>query len=448
MTTFTPTGGVTSWGRVLRQRCERARPAFADQIAGIVGKAAATPMLGIGLGRSYGDSGLNASGRVVDMTALDRVISFDPSSGVIRAEAGLTLGELLRIVVPHGFFLPTTPGTRFVTLGGAVANDVHGKNHHSAGTLGTSVRRLGIVRSDACESDAGELSISSTEHADLFAATVGGLGLTGLITWVELQLARVGSAFVTAENVAFGGYDEFGAIAAESADKFEHTVAWIDCTSGGDGRSTRGLFSRANWLSDGLFKVHSDKLGASVPLELPGFTLNPVTLKAFNSLYYTMGARKKGCHRQHYAPFFYPLDAIGNWNRAYGKSGFYQYQCVVANAGADRAIPEMLGEIARSGQGSCLAVLKTFGNKASPGMLSFPREGVTLALDFPNRKSRTHRLFERLDDIVRAANGRLYPAKDGRMPASLFREGYPDLERFAKHVDPQFQSDFWRRMNT
>jgi FAD/FMN-containing dehydrogenase len=448
MATFTPTAGVMSWGRVLRAPCERARPAFADQVAGLVGKVTEKTMLGIGLGRSYGDSGLNGRGRVIDMTALDRVIAFDTTTGVIRAEAGLTLGELLRIVVPHGFFLPTTPGTRFVTLGGAVANDVHGKNHHSAGTLGASVRRIGLVRSEACGISVGELVISPQEHSELFSATVAGLGLTGLISWVELQLVRVGSAYLGAETIAFCGYDEFMSIARESEAAFEHTVAWIDCTSGSDGRSTRGLFSRANWLTDGLYKVHSDRGGASVPLELPGLTINPVTLKAFNALYYKMGAMRRGRQRQHYAPFFYPLDAIGNWNRAYGKAGFYQYQCVVPPAAADRAIPEMLGEIARSGQGSCLAVLKTFGAKASPGMLSFPREGVTLALDFPNRKARTHRLFERLDAIVRDASGRLYPAKDGRMPASLFQAGYPELVRFARHVDPQFQSDFWRRMTT
>lgn len=433
---------ITSWGRVTRRLATRARPAFRDEIGALIADTCDASLLGIGLGRSYGDSGLNAGGRILDMTALDGVMAFDQPTGVIRAEAGLTLSALLRIVVPHGWFLPTTPGTRFVTLGGAVANDVHGKNHHTAGTIGCSVRRIGLHRSDI-----GAVEAGPDTNADLFAATVGGLGLTGLITWVELQLVRIGSAYLAAETIPFAGYGEFKHLADVSAPSFEHTVAWIDCTSSNDGRTTRGLLSRANWLIDGAFDTHDDRSLAAVPFELPSFAINPLTLKAFNALYYAAGARKQGARRVHYAPFFYPLDAIRDWNRAYGSKGFYQYQCVVPYASAGDAIPAMLGEIARSGQGSCLAVLKTFGARPSPGMLSFPYEGVTLALDFPNRKARTAKLFERLDSVVAEALGRLYPAKDGRMPAFMFRQGYPLLERFSRQVDPRFQSDFWRRMS-
>ncbi len=432
---------MTSWGRVRRLRASLATPAFLDQIPRVLNAEPGRKLLGVGLGRSYGDSGLNEGGAVIDMTALDRVIAFDPQTGIIRAEAGLSLSDLLRIVVPHGWFLPTTPGTRFVTLAGAVANDVHGKNHHAAATFGAAVRRLCLHTSTA-----GALEISPAGNSDLFRATVAGLGLTGLIAWVEVQLVRIPGAYLGAENVAFTGYAEFAAIARESAASHEHTVAWIDCTTGEDGRSTRGLFSRANWLPDGLYHVHDDRTRAAVPFQMPGFTLNPLSLKAFNTLYYHAGRLKQGRQRVHYAPFFYPLDAVRNWNRVYGGAGFYQYQCVVPPAAADVAIPAMLGEIARSGQGSCLAVLKTFGDKPSPGLLSFPMEGVTLALDFPNRKAHTHRLFERLDAIVAEAEGRLYPAKDGRMPQALFRAGYPELERFSTHIDPQFRSDFWRRM--
>lgn len=432
---------MTSWGRVRRLRASLATPAFLDQIPRVLNAEPGRKLLGVGLGRSYGDSGLNEGGAVIDMTALDRVIAFDPQTGIIRAEAGLSLSDLLRIVVPHGWFLPTTPGTRFVTLAGAVANDVHGKNHHAAATFGAAVRRLCLQTSTA-----GALEISPAGNSDLFRATVAGLGLTGLIAWVEVQLVRIPGAYLGAENVAFTGYAEFAAIARESAASHEHTVAWIDCTTGEDGRSTRGLFSRANWLPDGLYHVHDDRTRAAVPFQMPGFTLNPLSLKAFNTLYYHAGRLKQGRQRVHYAPFFYPLDAVRNWNRVYGGAGFYQYQCVVPPTAADVAIPAMLGEIARSGQGSCLAVLKTFGDKPSPGLLSFPMEGVTLALDFPNRKARTHKLFERLDAIVAEAEGRLYPAKDGRMPQALFRAGYPELERFSTHIDPQFRSDFWRRM--
>ena len=428
---------MTSWGRVRRLRASLATPAFLDQIPRVLNAEPGRKLLGVGLGRSYGDSGLNEGGAVIDMTALDRVIAFDPQTGIIRAEAGLSLSDLLRIVVPHGWFLPTTPGTRFVTLAGAVANDVHGKNHHAAATFGAAVRRLCLQTSTA-----GALEISPAGNSDLFRATVAGLGLTGLIAWVEVQLVRIPGAYLGAENVAFTGYAEFAAIARESAASHEHTVAWIDCTTGEDGRSTRGLFSRANWLPDGLYHVHDDRTRAAVPFQMPGFTLNPLSLKAFNTLYYHAGRLKQGRQRVHYAPFFYPLDAVRNWNRVYGGAGFYQYQCVVPPTAADVAIPAMLGEIARSGQGSCLAVLKTFGDKPSPGLLSFPMEGVTLALDFPNRKARTHKLFERLDAIVAEAEGRHYPAKDGRMPQALFRAGYPELERFSTHIDPQFRSDF------
>ncbi len=433
---------MTSWGRVARQRAARARPAFLDEVASLIGQARDTTLLGIGLGRSYGDSGLNAGGNVLDMTALDQVIAFDPKTGIIRAEAGLTLNALLRIAVPRGWFLPTTPGTRFVTLGGAVANDVHGKNHHTAGTIGVSIRRIGLHRSDV-----GAIELSPDTNAEVFRATIGGLGLTGLIAWVELQLVPIGSAYLDAETIPFTGYDAFMALARASTPGFEHTVAWIDCTSSRDGRATRGLFSRANWLDDGDLAAHDDRTHATLPLELPAMAINPISLKAFNALYFVAGSRKQGRQRTHYAPFFYPLDAIQNWNRAYGSKGFYQYQCVVPYAAADLAIPAMLGEIARSGQGSCLAVLKTFGAKTSPGMLSFPREGVTLALDFPNRKTRTIELFDRLDSVVAEARGRLYPAKDGRMPATMFCKGFPLLDAFSQHVDPRFQSDFWRRMS-
>lgn len=443
MTAFSHSQILTSWGRVKRLRTLLARPAYLDQLPLLMREAASKRLLAIGLGRSYGDSGLNGTGAVVDMSALDRVIGFDAATGILRAEAGITLSDILRIAVPHGLFLPTTPGTRFVTLGGAIANDVHGKNHHAAGTIGCHVRRLGLHRSDR-----GSLDIAPGENAELFAATVGGLGLTGAIAWVELQLARVPSSYLLAETVPFTGYAEFARIAQESVATHEHTVAWIDCTTGRDGRSTRGLFNRGNWSTDGLYRAHDDSAKAGLPIELPGFAINPLSLKAFNALYFRAGAFSTGRRRVHYAPFFYPLDAVSNWNRAYGRRGFFQYQCVVPPASADAAVPELLGEIARSGQGSCLAVLKTFGGKPSPGLLSFPREGVTLALDFPNRKAATHKLFERLDAIVAQADGRLYPAKDARMPASLFRAGYDRFDAFSKLVDPAFESDFWKRMKS
>lgn len=440
--TFDQERRLTSWGRVTRSRVKLARPRFRDELAGIMGAKVASPMLGIGLGRSYGDSGLNSGRLVVDMTALDRIVSFDRDTGLVEAEAGLSLSDLIRIVLPHGYFPATTPGTRFVTLGGAVANDVHGKNHHRVGTFGCSVMELGLVRSDR-----GAIRISQNQDAELFAATVGGLGLTGLISTVRLQLRKMGSAFLEAETIPFRGIPEFLALAAGSGNSHEHTVAWVDCTSGAT--EARGLFSRANDLPYGPRTPHDDRKKLSLPFELPGLAINPVSLRAFNALYYAAGVRKKGLkQRVHYAPFHYPLDAIGNWNLAYGRRGFYQYQCVVPMAAAESAMTEMLRLIARSGQGSCLAVIKTFGAKRSPGLLSFPFEGATLALDFPNRETRTLALFERLDRIVMEAKGRLYPAKDGRMSPDMFRAGYPEWERFRAQVDPRLNSDFWRRMTT
>ncbi len=443
MAAFDQRRTITSWGRVKRHAAAVARPSFRDEIPALLHTTEAGSVLGVGLGRSYGDSGLNRGGRHVDMTGVDRIMVFDKTTGVLRAEAGLTVSDLLRITVPAGFFLPTTPGTRFVTLGGAVANDVHGKNHHRAGTLGCALTRLGLYRSDL-----GAVEIAPDQHGALFNATIGGLGLTGLITWVELTLQPIRSGYLAAETIPFGGYQEFLALADASAQDWEHTVAWIDCTGGAGGTGSRGLFTRANWLADGALDAHDDQTLASLPLELPAVVMNPFSIKVFNSLYFAAGARRQQARRVHYAPFFYPLDAVRNWNKAYGRRGFYQYQCVVPPAAADRAIPEMLAEIARSGQGSCLAVLKTFGTRRSPGLLSFPFEGVTLALDFPNRAARTYALFDRLDAIVMAAKGRLYPAKDGRMPAQMFRDGYPELDQFAAHVDPKFQSDFWRRTMT
>lgn len=440
--TFEKEQRVVSWGRIGATRASVARPRFRDQLGGLMSQGAASPLLGIGLRRSYGDSGLNSGRPVVDMTALDRVVAFDTETGILEAEAGLSLSELIRIALPHGYFPATTPGTRFVTLGGAVANDVHGKNHHRAGTFGCSVLSIDLERSDR-----GRVRISPDENGDLFAATVGGLGLTGLIATVRIKLKSMGSAWLAAETIPFRGVAEFLALAADSAATHEHTVAWVDCTSGT--AHVRGLFARANDLPYGDRTPHSDASRLSLPLELPSLAFNPISLRAFNALYYAAGVRKQGrAQRVHYAPFHYPLDAVGNWNLAYGSRGFYQYQCVVPPAAAEDALSEMLREIAHSGQGSCLAVLKTFGAKSSPGMLSFPFEGATLALDFPNRGDRTHRLFDRLDAIVLAARGRLYPAKDGRMPPEIFRAGFPDWERFSAFVDPKINSDFWRRMTT
>lgn len=392
-----------------------------------------------GMGRSYGDVALNAGGTLISTRSLDRFVAFDRGSGSLEAEAGVTLEEVIRVALPRGWFLPTTPGTKYVSLGGAVANDVHGKNHHRAGTFGCWVRALELARSDG-----SLLSCRPGDNTDLFRATIGGLGMTGLITRVTLQLARVPGAFLDSETLAFSHLDEFFDLAQQSDHgDWEHTVAWVDCVGA---RAGRGIFSRANWSDDTSRQTRLDGYKLSVPLDAPALLLNRCSVGAFNELYFRLKAARSRRARIHFNACFYPLDGIRHWNRLYGRSGFYQYQCVVPRPAQKQAMTALLGEIARSGQAAFLAVIKQFGERVSPGLLSFPMPGTHIALDFPNRGASTQALFERLDAIVATAGGRLYPAKDGRMPAGLFRAGYPGWLQVGALKDPQVQSDFWRRV--
>jgi L-gulonolactone oxidase len=435
------TDGLTSWGRVLRAPHAVTRPHWRDELAPALAAAADHPggALAVGLSRSYGDSGLNPGGAVIAMTGLDRIHAFDPATGVLRADAGLSLDALIAFCLPHGWFPPVVPGTRFVTLGGAVANDVHGKNHHRAGTFGRHVRQLGLLRTDRTAHEIGP-----EDESGLFAATVGGLGLTGVIAWAELQLAPVPGAWLESEDIAFHSLDEFFALSEESESTHAYTVAWVDCVAAGRTLG-RGVFSRANPAADPDRTLHRPPRLAA-PVDAPAGLLNPLTLRLFNAAYFRLKAARAGRRRAHYDGFFFPLDAVGAWNRIYGRPGFFQYQCALPAGAAQDAVAELLSQITRSGQGSFLAVLKTFGALDSPGMLSFPMRGATLALDFPNRGEATLKLLERLDAVVREAYGRLYPAKDGRISAAMFAAGYPRLAEFARHVDPKLTSAFWRRV--
>jgi L-gulonolactone oxidase len=437
---FRPTE-VSSWGRTPRVTARLARPSFTDELRDLVLTAGAQPnhLLASGLRRSYGDSGLNDGGAMLDMTSLDRFVSFDRTAGHLVAEAGVSLAEILKLVVPAGFFPPVIPGTKFVTLGGAVANDVHGKNHHRAGTIGRWVDRLDMLRGDGAA-----LSIDRSDSTGLFAATIGGLGLTGIITHVALELMPIASSDISVESIPFGNLAEFFQLAADSERDHDYTVAWIDCLAKGPALG-RGIFQRASHSRNGNLRVHAGA-GPSIPMDAPGFLLNRLTLSAFNALYYRLNGRRR-LTTVAYNAFFFPLDVIGSWNRLYGRRGFYQYQSVIPPGAAEAATAEMLRTIAQAGQGSFLAVLKTFGDVPSPGLLSFPMKGTTLALDFPNHGLSTLSLLDRLDAIVREAGGRLYPAKDGRLPAEMFRGGYKALEQFRTHVDPAMSSTFWRRMN-
>jgi FAD/FMN-containing dehydrogenase len=419
------------FGRIARSAQRVAAPRFRDELPRLLAERPGGSVLAVGLQRSYGDTVQNGEGGLICMAGLDRLIEFDAVKGRLRADAGITLGDIMRLAVPRGWFVPVSPGTRSVTLAGAIANDVHGKNHHKAGTFGCHVTRIGLLRSDGARAE-----ISPQD--ELFAATVGGLGLTGIIEWAEIDLRPIGSAFLDVDTLPYARLSEFWRLDAETAATHEHSVAWIDCTA------ERGIFTRANWRSDADLAPHDDRRRLRVPFDLPSGALNSLVMGLFNRAYYAV--HKAGTRRQHYGPFLHPLDVVADWNRLYGRAGFRQYQCALPTATMQDAVAALIREISRSGERSFLTVLKTFGAMSSPGLLSFPMAGATLALDFRNRGETTLRLFGRLDAIVRAADGRLYAAKDGRIPVDMWRRGYPKLERFIRHVDPAFASDFWRQV--
>jgi FAD/FMN-containing dehydrogenase len=398
----------------------------------------ALPGLAYGMGRSYGDECLNPNGNLWLMRGLDRFIAFDQATGRLQCEAGVLLQDIQRTFMPHGWMLPVTPGTRFATVGGAVANDVHGKNHHRLGAFGHHVLGIELVRTT------GEvIKCSPADHADWFAATVGGLGLTGVISTVELQLKRVDGPWLSTQTIAFEGLDNFFELADKSEAQWEYTVSWIDCLSG---ESTRGIFIRGNHAAAGQAGTLPPQGARRVPFTPPISMVNALSLRGFNEFYFRLNRWRQGERIEHYEPFFYPLDNLLEWNRIYGPKGFYQYQCVIPRSEGQQGIRSVLKEIARSGQGSFLAVLKTFGEMPSLGMLSFPQPGVTLALDFPNQGEHVLSLFQKLDAIVQACGGRLYMAKDARMPKALFEQGYPRLNEFLPYRDPGIVSAMSQRL--
>ncbi|KRG64622.1 FAD-linked oxidase [Stenotrophomonas terrae] len=425
---------VSAWGRLAAPAHRVVQLTDPSQVAHVL-RNGPLPGLAHGMGRSYGDACLNPTGTLWVTTGLDHLVAFDDVSGRLVCEAGVLLRDIQRLAIARGWMLPVTPGTQLVTVGGAIANDVHGKNHHVAGSFGDHVRSLTLLRTD------GEVIQCGPEaRPDWFAATVGGLGLTGVITQAELQLRRVPGPWLATETVAYTGLGEFFRLADDAEVDWEHTVSWVDCMSG---PRTRGLFMRGNPVS-----VESRPLPAlrerSMPFVPPISLVNSLSLRPFNAAYYRLGKWRAGRALAHYESFFYPLDNLRDWNRMYGPKGFFQYQSVVPREVGRDAVQAMLREI--SGDGSFLAVLKTFGDRQPIGMLSFPRPGVTLALDFPNLGERTHRLFARLDAIVREARGRLYPAKDARMPRELFEAGYPRLPEFLPYRDPGISSGLSRRL--
>jgi FAD/FMN-containing dehydrogenase len=427
-----------SWGRYPTAE-QTLKPLFWSDDFPIQGEATLS-QLPVGMGRSYGDVCLNDKNALLLTRGLNRLLAFDPDTGVLCCEAGTTLAEILDFAVPRGWFLPVTPGTKFVTVGGAIANDVHGKNHHVVGTFGRHVVGFGLSRSDGTQ-----MECSPASHPQFYSASIGGLGLTGLITRAAIQLKPVVSRKIECETIQFHGLEEFVALSDAHSHR-EYAVSWIDCVSRGRS-AVRGIFMCGDHATVPERQNRAEKAKLTIPVDLPEFALSRTTVRLFNTIYFHKQLKKHVALTTDYESFFYPLDSLLHWNRMYGKQGLLQFQCVVPHIDGLAAIRAILQAITQSGLASFLAVVKIFGDAVSPGMMSFPMPGITLTLDFPIRTNRTFSLVDRLGDMARAAGGRLYPAKDARMTKNQFREFYPRHEEFGQYVDPHFSSTFWRRVN-
>lgn len=427
---------VQAWGRLSNAE-HQVIPLITPSHASRQIRQGSLPAIAHGMGRSYGDVALNGNGVLWLTTAMNHLISFDLTTGILHCEAGATLQDIHRTLITQGWMLPVTPGTQMITVGGAIANDVHGKNHHAFGSFGDHVLYIKLLRTD------GEIiECSKTERAEWFYATVGGIGLTGIILEAKIQLRPVQSSWIDAETIPYHNLDEFFALSDSSEPDWEYTVSWIDCMNGAN---AKGLFSRGN-LAGASTQVEPAINDKTFPITPPVSLVNKLSLPVFNFAYFHGNSLKSQPQKVHYEPFFYPLDAMHEWNKMYGPKGFYQYQSVVPKQIGKEVTQEMLNAIKKSGEGSFLAVLKTFGDRESGGLLSFPKSGVTLALDFPNRGEKTLKLLNELDHIVAQAQGRLYLAKDARMPRSLFEAGYPQLNEFLKYRDPGISSEMSRRL--
>ncbi len=423
------------WGRGFSARQSHA---FVD--GGEFPQLAGT-LLPRGLGRSYGDVCVNDGGTLLHTFRRDRLLAFDPSTGVLTCEAGAALADIAQTVLPHGWFLPVVPGTRYVTVGGAIANDVHGKNHHMRGTFGRAVRRVTLRRSDT-----GIQSLGATDP--MFAHTVAGLGLTGLIEDATVQLDRVPGPGIEQDTLLFGGnksgggIDDYLALDAESK-SWNYTVGWIDTMD----RNLRGVFFRGKhcdgpkeWLAPSAPKL-------ALPLDAPQWLRGRWSARALNATYFRVQSTNTASRAT--IPlwqFFFPLDAVTAWNRAYGKRGFIQYQFVVPNDAARETVPRILAHLRESNVASYLAVIKTFGEIHSPGLLSFPMPGTTVALDVPAPSDADRRALDRADAMVADVGGRVYPAKDARMSTSMFQRFFPQWREHEAARDPAISSSFWRRV--
>ena len=412
---MTITTKISGWGNYPIQESQCMTPPTAVSLRAAVKQEGS--LLARGMGRSYGDSA-NAQ-KVLKTSYCNHFIDFDERTGKLTAESGITLREILTVIVPKGWFLPVTPGTSYVTLGGAIASDVHGKNHHIAGTFGQHVTSLNLVLGT------GELLTSSKhENADLFHATCGGMGLTGIIISATIQLIPIQSSFINQKTIKAGCIESACELFEDNNDA-TYSVAWIDCLAKGKnlGRSVLMLGEHAE---EGGLEIDS-KEPVAVPFNTPAALLNSMTMKTFNTIYWHK-AKDKPYHALPLMSYFYPLDVIGNWNRMYGKAGFLQFQCVIPKSDGVANMRKLLTEVANSGEGSLLAVLKQFG-KANDNLLSFPTEGYTLALDFKLNES-TMQTVSRLEAMTLDMGGRLYLTKDAVMQESTFKATYSNWEKF------------------
>ena len=446
-----PVVPLTGWGRTAPTPAHLAAVHGEDEAREVLQGRSQRGVLARGLARSYGDAAQNAGGHVLDMTAADRVLAADLATGEIDVEAGISLDRLMTLFVPMGFFVPVTAGTRYVTVGGAIAADIHGKNHHRVGSFSQHVRWLDLLTAD------GQVRrVGPEADPELFWATAGGMGLTGVILRARVQMKPIESSRILVDTDRTPDLDSLMTLLTETDHLYDYSVAWIDCVAKGArmGRSvlTRGRFARRDELppkkqADPLRYAASVKLSA--PNVFPPGLLNLATVAAFNELWYRKSPKKKRDQLQSIPTFFHPLDGVGAWNRIYGPRGFVQYQFTVP-FGQEEAMREALVRISSSGAASFLAVLKRFGD-GNPGMLSYPSPGWTLALDIPVVKGLAT-LLDGLDELVVGAGGRIYLAKDSRVRPELFEQMYPQLETFRAvraRVDPDgvFTSDLARRLS-
>jgi len=431
---------LSGWGNFPTEVCRTYRETQARELAALVCDVAERRLIPRGLGRSYGDAALNREG-VVDVSGRDRLIAFDETNGMLECEAGVSLACIVATFLPRGWFLPVTPGTKFVTVGGAIAADVHGKNHHVDGTLGNFVHELELLTADG-----SVLRCSRERNREAFCATLGGMGLTGIILSAKLTLRRVQSAYVRQTTIKCANLDVALERLEQSNDDYRYSVGWIDCLASGGSLGRTVLMLANEAAGHGMRVTARAQLG--MPFNLPSSAFNLRTVTAFNAAYYRR--QREGEQLIDYYRYFYPLDAIRSWNRMYGRRGFIQYQALVPLGTARGALVELLEAVSQAGLASFLAVLKRSGN-AGEGILSFPFPGYTLALDIPNRGDATRHLARTLDRILLRHGGRIYLAKDAVTDAETFAAMYPSLPSFRSakgRLDPagRFSSSLSRRV--